>query len=180
MECSLKAKYGNACLFFFFYAYTCWSVRCFFKNNNGDLPEVCYIPEYWKIAWTFAWKQIGRRHKGYFGNRRAQSSRNGKVEKQDATGFGRVDMKKESSSECMLSVPKIVNMFTALIALKLEVTLHWSCFLEVLCKTIFIFLFWVFFLIRRNTMLIMICLQNKELIHWHILHYLKRNCFLLW
>lgn len=46
------------------------------------------------------------------------------MEKQDATGFGRVDMKKESSSECMLSVPKIVNMFTALIALKFEVTWH--------------------------------------------------------
>ncbi|XP_065512599.1 metaxin-3 isoform X3 [Caloenas nicobarica] len=36
------------------------------------------------------------------------------------------------------------------------------------------------FFIGRSIMLIMNCLQNKELIHWHILHYLKRNCFLLW
>lgn len=74
--------------------------------------------------WTFAWKQIGRRHKNYFGNRRAQSSGNGKVEKQDATRFGRVGLKKENSSECMLSVPKIVYLFTDLIAVKFEVTLY--------------------------------------------------------
>lgn len=33
----------------FFYAYTSLSARCFFKNKDGDLPEVCYILEYWKI-----------------------------------------------------------------------------------------------------------------------------------
>lgn len=34
----------------FLYTYASLSVRSFFKNKDGDLPEVCYIAKYWKIA----------------------------------------------------------------------------------------------------------------------------------
>lgn len=131
--------------------------------------------------WTVAWKAVGRRHKSCFGNRRAQKSKNEDAEKGDARRFDIAGLKKKgNSSECMISVLKNVVLFADLIGVKFETTL--GCANHLFRKfpvTLFVVCNF-FFLICRNTMLIMNCLQNKGLIHWHILHYLKRSCFLLW
>lgn len=92
--------------------------------------------------------------------------------------FDVADLKCEEVLVSTCSIPKNVVVFTHLIAVKFEATL--GCIDYLFGKFCVILFIVCIFFFGRSIMLIMNCLQNKELIHWHILHYLKRNCFLLW